>query len=163
MRLNSSASAPSSSLLSTSIRWSSSPEPIFAAAIWIDSIGLTRRRASRMLVATASTRNATSRIAVRQIAARSGAYASLSGSSTKTRQPSGSTVWYALSTFVPSRSRPTVAVSAAAVGVCSAARTCGSSAKLVCRRTRLMSGCVTSCRGRRRRRRTQWFPRAPAR
>ena len=93
MRLNSSASAPSSSLLSTSIRWSSAPEPIFAAATWIDSIGLTRRRASRMLVATASTRNATSRIAVRQIAARSGAYASLSGSSTKTRQPSGSTVW----------------------------------------------------------------------
>ncbi len=102
MRLNSSASAPSSSLAETSIRWSSAPEPILAAAVWIDSIGLTSRRASRTLVAIARTRNATSSSAVRQIAASSGAKASLSGSSTKTRQPSGSTVWKALSTFAPS-------------------------------------------------------------
>ena len=102
MRLNSSASAPSSSLLVTSIRWSSAPEPIFAAAAWIDSIGRTSLRASRTLVAIARSRNATSSSAVRQIADLSGANASLSGSSTKTRQPSGSIVWKALSTFVPS-------------------------------------------------------------
>ena len=46
MRLNSSASAPSSSRLVVSIRWSSAPEPILAAAAWIDSIGRTSRRAS---------------------------------------------------------------------------------------------------------------------
>ena len=72
----------------TSIRWSSEPSPIFAAAAWIDSIGRAIRRASRTLVAVARSRNATSRNAVRQIADLSGANASLSGSSTKTRQPS---------------------------------------------------------------------------
>ena len=87
MRLNSSASAPSSSLLRISIRWSSEPDPIFAAADWIDSIGRTSLRASRTLVAIASRRNATSRNAVRQIADFRGAKASLSGCSTKMRQP----------------------------------------------------------------------------
>ena len=101
MRLNSSASAPSSSLLETSIRWLSEPEPILAAAAWIDSIGRTSLRASRMLVAMASSRNATSSRAVRQIADLSGAKASLSGCSTNTRQPSGLIVWNALSTFLP--------------------------------------------------------------
>ena len=144
MTLNSSASAPSSSLLVTSIRCSNAPEPILAAAVWIDSIGRTSRRASSALVATASRRNATSRSDVRQIADLSGAYASLVGSSTKTRQPSGLTSRKALSTFVPFSSRPTATVSAVACGVESAARTCGSDAKLVCRRTRLTSGCVTS-------------------
>ena len=53
-------------------------------------------------MAIARSRNATSSSAVRQIADLSGANASLSGCSTKTRQPSGSIVWKALSTFVPS-------------------------------------------------------------
>ena len=79
MRLNSSASAPSSSRLVLSIRMSRAPEPIFAAAAWIDSIGRTRRRTSNTPVALASSRNATSRIAVRQIADSSGANALLSG------------------------------------------------------------------------------------
>ena len=86
----------------TSIRWSSAPEPIFAAAAWTDSIGRASLRASRTLVAIASSRNATSRSALRQIADLSGANASLSGSSTKTRQSGGATVWKALRTFVPS-------------------------------------------------------------
>ncbi len=79
----------------------SAPEPIFAAAAWIDSMGRTSLRASTTLVAIARSRNATSRNAVRQIADLSGANTSLSGSSTKTRQPSGLTVWKALSTFAP--------------------------------------------------------------
>ena len=90
----------------------------------------------------AGTRRAGAR--VRQIADLSGANASLSGSSTKTRQPRGSMVWKALSTFVPSWSCPIVTVSAAGRGARSAARTCGSDAKFVCRRTRLRSGWVTS-------------------
>ena len=65
-------------------------------------------------VAMARSRNATSRSAVRQIADSSGANASLSGSSTKTCQPSGSIVWKALSTSVPSWSCPIVAASAGA-------------------------------------------------
>ena len=52
-------------------------------------MGRTSLRASRTLVAIASSRNATSRNAVRQIADLSGAKASLSGCSTNTRQPSG--------------------------------------------------------------------------
>jgi hypothetical protein len=71
-----------------SIRMSSAPAPICAAADWIDSIGRTSRRARTYAVATARSRNATSRSAVRQIADSSGANASLSGSSTKTCQPS---------------------------------------------------------------------------
>ena len=51
----------------------------------------------------------------------SGAKASLSGSSTKTCQPSESIVWCALRTFVPSSSSPTIAASAAPAGPSSAA------------------------------------------
>ena len=93
MRLNSSASAPSSSLPRYSMRWSSAPAPILAAAACIDSIGRTIRRASTTLVPTARARNRTRSRAVRWIVESSGANASLSGSSTKTRQPVGSIVW----------------------------------------------------------------------
>ena len=55
-----------------------------------------------------------------------------------------SIVWNALSTFVPSSSRPIVAACRASLRPRSAARTCGSEAKLVCRRTRSMFGWVTS-------------------
>ena len=132
----------------TSIRSSSEPAPIFAAAACIASIGRAIRRASTKLVATARIRNATSNNAVRQMADLSGANASLSGSSTKTRQPSESMVWYALSTFVPSGSRPIVAASSGLfAGPLSASRTCGSEAKLVRLRTRLRSGWATSSTG----------------
>jgi hypothetical protein len=144
MRLNSSASAPSSSRLEISRRSSSAPEPIFAAAAWIDSIGRTSLRARRTLVTIASAKNATSRTAVRQTVAFSGANASLSGSSTKTRQPVGCTVWNALSTFVPSTSRPIVAVFATPAEGRSAAWTCGREAKLLCPSTRLMSRCANT-------------------
>ena len=101
------------------MRWLSEPEPILAAAVWIDSIGRTSLRASSTLVAIASSRNANSRNAVRQIADLSGANASLSGCSTKTRQPSGLIAWNALSTLRPSSSRPTVTSARSRVERCS--------------------------------------------
>ena len=96
-------------------------------------------------MAIARSRNATSSSAVRQIADLSGANASLSGSSTKTRQPSEldrlEGAQHLRPVLVaPDRRRVGGRLAARA----SAARTCGSEAKFVCRRTRSMSGCVTS-------------------
>ncbi len=78
------------------------------AAVRICLTGRTRRRASNTLRPIPATRNAASRSAVRQIFARTGANAALSGCSTNTFQPTGPTVAQVLSTSCPRKLRPTV-------------------------------------------------------
>ena len=72
-----------------------------AAAVRICLIGRTRRRASNTLRPIPAARNAASSSAVRQIFPRTGANAALSGCSTNTFQPTGSTVAQVLNTFSP--------------------------------------------------------------
>ena len=145
MRLNSSASAPSSSLLAISIRWSSAPEPIFAAAAWIVSIGRTSLRASSTPVAVARSRNATSSSAVRQIAdferCERLAQRLLDEDVPAERIDRLEGAQHLRPVQVaPGRRRVGGVVRGRAERAC----TCGSEAKFVRRRTRLTSGCVMS-------------------
>ena len=79
-----------------------------AADVRICLTGRTSRRASKTLRPTPATRNAASKSALRQIFPRIGANAALSGRSTNTFQPSGSTVAHVLNTRSLRKLRPTV-------------------------------------------------------